>query len=49
MIVHHEGAIDMARGAVNNGRNSDVIALAEQIIATQADEIATMQELLTTI
>lgn len=49
MIVHHEGAIDMARGAVDNGQNPDVIALAEQIISTQADEIATMQELLTTI
>lgn len=49
MIVHHEGAIDMAQGAVDNGQNPDVIALAEQIIAAQADEIATMQELLTTI
>lgn len=49
MIVHHEGAIDMARGVVDNGQNPDVIALAEQIISTQADEIATMQELLTTI
>lgn len=49
MMVHHEGAINLARGAVSNGQNPDVIALAEQIIATQADEIAIMQELLTTI
>lgn len=49
MMMHHEGAINLARGAVSNGQNPDVIALAEQIIATQADEIAIMQELLTTI
>lgn len=49
MIVHHEGAIDMAQGAVNHGKNADVIALAERIIASQTEEITTMQELLTSI
>lgn len=49
MIAHHEGAIDMAQGVINNGQNADVIALAERIVAAQADEIAVMQELLTTI
>jgi len=47
MIVHHEGAIMMAEAEVADGENPDATALAEQIIAAQTEEIATMEELLT--
>jgi uncharacterized protein (DUF305 family) len=49
MIVHHEGAIDMAQTEVDNGQNADVIALAEAIIASQTTEIATMEDILATL
>lgn len=49
MIVHHEGAIDMAQAEVDNGENADVIALAEDIIASQTAEITTMEGILTTL
>lgn len=44
MIDHHEGAIDMARTVKANGDNADVAALADDIIAAQAAEIADMKE-----
>ena len=47
MIVHHQGAIDMAESEVENGQHPDVIELAEQIIDGQTAEIATMEQLLT--
>ncbi|GAA1784360.1 DUF305 domain-containing protein [Agromyces lapidis] len=46
MIMHHEGAIDMAEVEVENGENPDAVALAEQIIEDQTNEIAEMQDLL---
>jgi len=46
MIAHHEGAVEMARSAVNGGRNPEVVALAEQVIADQTAEIGTMRQLL---
>lgn len=46
MIVHHEGAIEMAQSEVDNGQNPDVISLAEAIITSQAAEIATMEDIL---
>ena len=49
MIVHHEGAIDMAQSEVDNGQNADVIALAEDIIASQTTEITTMEDILATL
>jgi uncharacterized protein (DUF305 family) len=49
MIVHHEGAIDMAQTEVDNGQNADVIALAEAIIASQTTEIITMEDILATL
>lgn len=49
MIVHHEGAIDMAQAEVDNGQNADVIALAEAIIASQTTEITTMEDILATL
>ena len=49
MIEHHQGAIEMAQNEVDNGENPDVIALAESIVTSQTAEIATMEEILTTL
>ena len=46
MIEHHQGAIEMAQDELDDGANSDVLALAGRIITSQTAEIATMQELL---
>lgn len=46
MVEHHEGAIDMAKAEVQNGRNPDAVALAHRIVTDQTAEIATMQSML---
>ena len=46
MIEHHEGAITMARDVQSTTEDEEVAALAEDIIAAQEAEIATMQTLL---
>jgi len=46
MIKHHQGAIMMAYGVKTNGKNLDVINLADQIILSQTAEIAEMQRML---
>ncbi|MFB8147468.1 DUF305 domain-containing protein [Microbacterium sp. NPDC056003] len=49
MIVHHQGAIEMAEMALESAQNPDVTALATQVIEDQTAEIATMQDLLATL
>lgn len=49
MIVHHEGAVEMARSALADGQDADVLALAQRVIDDQTAEIAEMQQLLTTL
>lgn len=49
MIAHHEGAVIMAQDEVSNGRSADAIALAEDVIAVQEEEITTMGALLGTL
>ncbi len=46
MIMHHEGAVDMAETALDDAQNPDVLELAQQVIDDQTAEIATMQDLL---
>jgi uncharacterized protein (DUF305 family) len=44
MIVHHEGAILMARDARQNAERQEIKDLAQSIISAQEAEIARMQE-----
>jgi uncharacterized protein (DUF305 family) len=43
MIVHHQGAIDMARAELRYGRNEQLRRMAQEIIVTQQQEIAAMR------
>lgn len=45
MIAHHEGAIDMAETVIANGRDPQVLALAEAVITAQQAEITHMQDM----
>ncbi|MDT0164047.1 DUF305 domain-containing protein [Actinotalea sp. AC32] len=42
MIIHHEGAVEMADLAVERAESPDVVALAERISAAQGPEIELM-------
>ena len=46
MIRHHEGAVEMATDQLEDGKNEEAMALAEQIIEAQEAEIEEMQALL---
>jgi len=48
MTEHHQGAIDMAQEEIDNGQNTDAVALANKIVTDQTAEISTMQDLLGT-
>jgi uncharacterized protein (DUF305 family) len=47
MMVHHEGALQMAETEITDGQNADAIALAKSIRDSQTAEIAEMEQLLT--
>ncbi|RAX46278.1 DUF305 domain-containing protein [Arthrobacter sp. AQ5-05] len=49
MIAHHEGAVEMARTEVTDGKNADAVALAQEIVSSQEAEIKDMQDLLATL
>ena len=46
MVPHHQGAIDMADAELSYGRSEPLRGLAQEIIATQAEQIAVMRRAL---
>lgn len=44
MIVHHQGAIDMANLAKQNAKHNEIKTLADEIVAAQTKEIAEMKQ-----
>ncbi|MDB5408683.1 MAG: hypothetical protein JWL84_3595 [Rhodospirillales bacterium] len=42
MAPHHQGAIDMAKAELRYGKNEQLRRMAQEIIVTQQQEIATM-------
>jgi uncharacterized protein (DUF305 family) len=49
MILHHEGAIDMALVEAEGGQNAEVLALAQQVIDAQTAEITVMRDILSSL
>lgn len=43
MIVHHEGAVEMARAVLANGKHPELKQMAEAIISAQTTEILQMK------
>lgn len=44
MIVHHEGAVDMAKLVLINSKRPELIKLAHNIISAQTGEISMMKQ-----
>lgn len=49
MIVHHQGAVMMAKTETSQGKNADAIKLSKEIVTAQESEIKEMQDLLATL
>ena len=49
MIVHHQGALEMADTELAQGSNTAALALAQSIKTSQTAEITEMQQMLQTL
>ena len=49
MIVHHEGAVEMAEQELADGEDPDALELAQKVIDDQTAEIAEMRSMLTAL
>jgi len=49
MIVHHQGAIEMAQSELKDGQAPEVLALAQAVVDAQTAEIAAMKQMLTSL
>ena len=49
MTAHHEGALEMAKSEVADGKNTDALTLAKSIVSSQEAEIKEMKALLATL
>jgi len=43
MIVHHQGAVEMAQAALQNAKHEEIRQMAQDIISAQTSEIQQMQ------
>lgn len=43
MIVHHQGAVDMANLALKNAKHPEIIKLSKEIVETQNAELGSMK------
>lgn len=46
MTAHHEGAVDMAKDEISNGKYQPAIDMAKEIVASQSTEIDQMKKML---
>jgi uncharacterized protein (DUF305 family) len=46
MIAHHEGAVEMARTELKDGRDEKAKKLAADVVRTQSAEIAELRKIL---
>ena len=46
MVKHHEGAVEMAKTEIADGQYQPALDLADSIVASQSEEIATMKGIL---
>ncbi|OGG41359.1 hypothetical protein A2837_02475 [Candidatus Kaiserbacteria bacterium RIFCSPHIGHO2_01_FULL_46_22] len=44
MVMHHEGAVEMAKAALENGKHEEIKTMANAIISAQTTEIKQMQD-----
>ncbi len=44
MIVHHEGAVEMAEAALQNAKHEEIKTMARAIISAQTSEISQMKQ-----
>jgi uncharacterized protein (DUF305 family) len=43
MVPHHQGAVDMAKAELKYGHNEELLRLAQEIVATQQQQIKVMR------